>query len=159
MSTAVSTPLPDPSLYDKDFYAWLFETTALLRQGRYAEVDVAHIVEELEDMGQRERRAVENHIRNVVLHLLKWRYQPDKRGASWRKSIRNGRIEIQELLKDSPSLTRQTAQMLTNKYPAARADAVDETELGEETFPGQCPFTVEQILDAEYWGGVKRADT
>jgi hypothetical protein len=131
----------------------------LLRQGRYAEVDVAHIVEELEDMGQRERRTVENHIRNVVLHLLKWRYQPDKRGASWRKSIRNGRIEIQELLKDSPSLTRQTAQMLTNKYPAARADAVDETELGEETFPGQCPFTVEQILDAEYWGGVKRADT
>ncbi len=152
MSTAVSTPLPDPSLYDKDFYAWLFETTALLRQGRFAEVDVAHIVEELEDMGKRERRAVENHIRNVVLHLLKWRYQSDKRGPSWRKSIRNGRIEIQELLKDSPSLTRQTAQMLTNKYPAARADAGDETGLGKETFPEQCPFTVEQILDAEYWG-------
>ena len=70
MSTAVSTSLPDPSLYDKDFYAWLFETTALLRQGRFAEVDVAHIVEELEDMGKRERRAVENYIRNVVLHLL-----------------------------------------------------------------------------------------
>ncbi len=152
MSTAVSTPLPDPSLYDKDFYAWLFETADLLRQGRYTEVDVTHVVEELEDMGRCERRAVENHIRNVVLHLLKWQYQPAKRGASWRKSIRNGRIEIQELLKDSSSLTRQTAQMLTNKYPAARADAVDETGLGEETFPGQCPFTVEQILDAEYWG-------
>ena len=74
-----------------------------------------------------------------------------------RKSIRNGRIEIQEPLKDSPSFTGQTVQMLTNKYPAARADAVDETELGDETFPAQCPFTVEQVLDAEHWGEWERS--
>jgi len=61
-------PLPDPSLYDKDFYAWLFETAVLLRLGRYTEVAVAHVVEEPEDLGKRERRTVENHIRNVVLH-------------------------------------------------------------------------------------------
>ncbi len=89
MSTAVSTLLPDPRLYDKDFSAWLFETTALLRQGRYTEVDLAHAVEELEDMGKRGPRAVKNHIRNVVLDLLKWGYQPDKRVASLHKSIRN----------------------------------------------------------------------
>jgi len=151
MSTAVSTPLPDPSLYDKDFYAWLFETAVLLRQGRYTEVDVAHVVAELKDLGKRERRTVVNHIRNVVLPLLKWRYQSDKRGTSWRKSIRNGRIEIQELLKDSPSLAIQMAQMPANKYFAARAKLVDETELGEETFVEPCPFTVEQVLDAKYW--------
>ena len=152
MSTAVSTPLPDPSLYDKDFHAWLFQTADLLRQGRLAEVDAAHVAEELEDMGKRERRALESHIRSVTLHLLKWRYQSDKRTPSWRKSIRNGRLEIQSLLKDSPSLTSQPAQMLVNAYPAARADAVDETGLSEEAFPAQCPFTVEQVLDAEYWG-------
>ncbi len=152
MSTAVSTPLPDLSLYDKDFHAWLFQTADLLRQGRLAEVDAAHVAEELEDMGKRERRALESHIRNVTLHLLKWRYQSDKRTPSRRKSIRNGRLEIQSLLKDSPSLTSQPAQMLVNAYPAARADAVDETGLGEEAFPAQCPFTVEQVLDAEYWG-------
>ena len=152
MSTAVSASLPDPSLYDKDFYAWLFETAVLLRLGRYTEVAVAHVVEEPEDLGKRERRTVENHIRNVVLHLPKWRYQPDKRGASWRQSIRNGRIEIQELLKDSPRLARQMAQMAAKMYPVARADVVDETELGAATFPEQCPFTVEQVLDAKYWG-------
>ena len=152
MSTAVSTPLPDLSLYDKDFHAWLFQTADLLRQGRLAEIDAAHVAEELEDMGKRERRALESHVRNVTLHLLKWRYQSDKRTPSWRKSIRNGRLEIQALLKDSPSLTSQPAQMLANAYPAARADAVDETGLSEEAFPAQCPFTVEQVLDAEYWG-------
>ena len=72
MSTAVSTPLPDLSLYDKDFYTWLFQTADLLRQGRLAEIDAVHVAEELEDMGKRERRTL--HIRNVT-PLLKWRYQ------------------------------------------------------------------------------------
>ena len=103
-------------------------------------------------MGKRERRAVESHIRNVVMNLLKWRYQSDKRTPSWRKSIRNGRVEVQALLKDSPSLTGQTGKMLVYQYSAARADAVDEAGLTEETFPVQCPFTIEQLLDAEYWG-------
>lgn len=152
MSTAVSTPLPDLSLYDKDFHAWLFQTADLLRQGRLAEIDAAHVAGELEDIGKRERRALESHIRNVTLYLLKWRYQSDKRTPSWRKSIRNGRLEIQTLLKDSPSLTSQPARMLASTYPAAWADAVDETGLSEEAFPTQCPFTVEQVLNAEYWG-------
>ena len=152
MSTAVSTPLPDLSLYDKDFHAWLFQTAALLRQGRVAEIDAVHVAEELEDMGKRERRALESHIRNVTLHLLKWRYQSDKRTPSWRKSIRNGRLEIQALLKDSPSLASEPARMLADAYSAARADTVDETGLSEEAFPVQCPFTVGQVLDAGYWG-------
>ena len=102
-------------------------------------------------MGKRERRALEGHIRNVTLHLLKWRYQPEKRGASWRQSIRNGRIEIHKLLRDSPSLGGQVPQMLNNEYSAARADVVDETGLGEQMFPEHCPFTAEQILNAEFW--------
>jgi hypothetical protein len=114
------------------------------------EIDIEHLAEELEDMGKRERRALESHIRNVILHLLKWRYQPEKRGASWRQSIRNGRIEIQKLLRDSPSLTSQVSQMIDDEYPAARADAIDETELSESFFPIQCPFTVEQVLDVRF---------
>ncbi len=76
---------------------------------------------------------------------------PDKRTPSWRQSIRNGRLEIQALLKDSPRLTSQPARMLANAYPAARADAVDETGLSEKVFPARCPFRVEQVLDAGYW--------
>ena len=145
MSTAASPCHLDPCLYDEDFYAWAMATSALLRQRRFAEIDIVHVAEELEDMGKRERRALESYIRNVTLHLLKWRYQPEKRGSSWRQSIRNRRLEIQKLLRDSPSLTGQIPQMLDDEYPAARADAIDET------FPAHCPFTVEQVLDAKFW--------
>jgi len=138
-------------LYDEDFYAWAMMTATLLRQRRFAEVDIVHLAEELEDMGKRERRALESHIRNVTLHLLKWRSQQEKRGASWRQSIRNGRIEIQKLLRDSPSLAGDVPQMLEEEYSAARADAIDETGLSEETFPTHCPFTAEQVLDSRFW--------
>lgn len=112
---------------------------------------MVHLAEELEDKGKRERRALESHIRAVTLHLLKWQYQPEQGGTSWRQSIRNGRIEIQKLLRDSPSLTAQVPRMLQDEYPAARADAIDKTGLGEETFPARCPFTAGQVLDAECW--------
>lgn len=151
MSTAVPLQYPQSDLYDVDFCAWINVTTDLLRQRRFADIDVVHLAEELEDMGKRERRALESHIRNVILHLLKWHYQPEKRGSSWRQSIRNGRIEIQKLLRDSPSLARQLSQFLDDEYPAARADAIDETELTEDTFPTQCPFTAEQLVDAQFW--------
>ena len=151
MSTAASIRHPDPCLYDEDFYAWAMATAALLRQRRFAEIDIAHVAEELEDMGKRERWKLESQMRNVTLHLLKWRSQPEWHSVSWRQSIRNGRIEIQKLLHDSPSLTGQIPQTLDNEYPAAWADATDETRLSEETFPPHCPFTAEQVLDAEFW--------
>jgi hypothetical protein len=151
MGTAVSRQHPATDLYDTDFYAWTVATANLLRQQRFMEIDIAHLAEELEDMGKRERRSLKSHMRNVILHLLKWRYQPDKRSPSWRQSIRNGRLEIQELLHDSPSLAGQISQILDDTYPAARADAIDETGLSENIFPTQCPFTSEQVLDAGFW--------
>jgi hypothetical protein len=151
MSTAATPRHVKVGLYDEDFYAWALRTAALLRQRRFAEIDIAHLAEELEDMGKRERRALESYLRNVTLHLLKWRYQPEKRGASWRQSIRNGRIEIQKLLRDSPSLSGEISQMLADEYSAARADAIDETGRGGEIFPIHCPFTGEQVMDSEFW--------
>ena len=151
MSTEATTRHVKAGLYDVDFYAWAMRTAGLLRQRRFTEIDIAHLAEELEDMGKRERRALESYLRNVTLHLLKWRYQPEKRDASWRQSIRNGRIEIQKLLRDSPSLTGYIPQMLADEYVAARADAIDETGLSGEIFPIHCPFTVEQVMDSEFW--------
>jgi len=151
MTTAASIPPAETSLYEADFYEWIVTTATLLRQRRFADIDIEHLAEEVEDMARRERRALESYIRNVLLHFLKWRYQPEKRGASWRQSIRNGRIEIRKLLRDSPSLTSQVAQILDDEYPAARADAIDETELSENLFPEQCPFTAEQVQDSQFW--------
>ena len=76
MSTAATTRHVKAGLYDEDFYAWAMRTAGLLRQRRFTEIDIAHLAEELEDIGKRERRALESYLRNVTLHLLKWRYQP-----------------------------------------------------------------------------------
>src|SRR5262245_42581512 len=94
------------ALYDQDFYTWTQEQAALLREGAVQELDLMHLAEEIESLGKSDRRALGSHLRNLVLHLLKWQYQPRGRetGQSWRSSIRNARAEITTLLEDSPSL-------------------------------------------------------
>lgn len=102
-------------------------------------------------MGRSERHALSSHLKILMLHLLKWRYQPTFRGVSWQLSITNARDELQELLEDSPSLSGQLSALVARRYPAARQRAVLETGLPTETFPPECPFSVEQLLDNDYW--------
>lgn len=140
-------------LYDQDFYAWTQEQAALLREGALHDLDVTNLAEEIESLGKSDRRTLGSHLRNLVLHLLKWRYQPAGRssGHSWRSSIRNARAEIAVLLEDSPSLRREVSGLLTRWYPLARQDAADETGLPLATFPEACPWTAEQVLDTDFW--------
>ncbi|MGH8478811.1 MAG: DUF29 domain-containing protein [Gammaproteobacteria bacterium] len=137
--------------YEEDFYAWALSSAALLREKRFSGIDATHLAEEIEDMGKRERRALESHVRNLILHLLKWKYQPAQRSTSWRQSIRNGRIEIRKILRDSPSLAGSVAGIGVEEYPAARADAIDETGLADSVFPERFPFPGDELLDAESW--------
>ena len=95
---------PRPDRYEADLVAWAEANAALLRQGRLAEIDVEHIAEELEDVGKSERRALGSHLRNLMLHLLKWEFQDTRRGVSWQRSIHSARREIAVILADSPSL-------------------------------------------------------
>jgi len=136
---------------EQDHYAWTLESANRLRSGRLAGLDLERIAEELEEMGRSEKHALSSHLKVLMLHLLKWRHQPSFRGVRWQLSITNARDEIQELLEDSPSLRRQLPDLMMRRYPVARQRAVLETGLPEATFPTQCPFTVDQLLDAEYW--------
>ena len=137
--------------YDADFYLWTQQQAALLRKGSLTELDAAHLLDEIEDMGANSRRAMESYLRNVILHLLKWRYQPERRGTSWRLSIRDGRHQLAKRVKDSPSLRQKIPDMAVDEYPLAREYAAAETGLPVATFPDACPFSVEQVLDADYW--------
>lgn len=138
--------------YETDFYLWTQQQAELLRQGQFNRVDLdfENIAEEIESMGKRDRRSVSSYLHNVLLHLLKWRYQPQRRGNSWRMSIRNGRHQIQQLIKESPSLNPQLPAIAQEAYPLARENAADETDLPLTTFPEECPFSVEQIT-GDYW--------
>ncbi len=136
--------------YETDFYQWTQQQAALLRQGRLSAVDIENIAEEIESMGKSDRRSVESHLFIIIAHLLKWKYQPQRRGKSWRLSIRNGRRDVERLLRDSPSLKRQLNDLAIGEYPGARNEAADETGLPLATFPESCPFTIEEIT-GDYW--------
>ena len=137
--------------HDNDFYAWAVECAARIREGRLSEVDLMSVAEELDGMGKAQRHALASHLKVLMVHLLKWRHQPGLRGVSWRLSITNARDEIAELLEDSPSLRGKVPELMTRRYPAARACAALETGLPEQGFPESCPFDPEQILDADFW--------
>ena len=138
--------------YETDFYLWTQQQAALLRQGEFnrVDLDLANIAEEIEDMGKSNRLALESYLHNVLMHLLKWQYQPQRRGNSWRMSIRNGRRQIEKRLKNSPSLKPQLLAMVEEEYSPARENAADETGLPLATFPEECPFTLEQIT-GDFW--------
>jgi hypothetical protein len=136
--------------YDQDFYAWLVHNARLLREGRLSAVDAAHVAEELEDMGKSQKRALASHLRVLLIHLLKWRYQPDRRGPSWRVSIRTARDRIEAILADSPSLKRLPEELYAQEYAKARKYAADETGLPLATFPEDEPFNLAEALSEDY---------
>jgi hypothetical protein len=141
-------PMPaKPSHRDQDFYAWSLEQAALLRQRRIAEADLDLIAEEIESMGKTEKRELVSRLTVLILHLLKWRFQPKGRGKSWRLSIANARDEIADLIADNPSLKSMLDEVMAKSYRYARRKAAIETNLGEERLPGQCPWSFAEAID------------
>ena len=139
--------------YEQDFYRWTQEQAALLREGAWQELDMSNLAEEIESLGKSDRRALGSYLKNLVMHLLKWHYEPQGRqtGHSWYDSIEDARDEITQLLEDSPSLRREVPALLARRYPAARRKASSESTLPLRTFPEVCPWTPEQVLDVDFW--------
>jgi hypothetical protein len=137
--------------YDTDFYAWTQEQADLLRQGQLGKLDIEHLIEEIEDMGMSQRRALSSRLQVLISHLLKWHYQPDKRSPSWEAAIHIQRSEIVDLLADNPSLRPQLNAFIERAYPKARQAARGETRLPLETFPLVCPYAPEQLLDTDFF--------
>src|ERR1051326_1673444 len=102
-------------LYDTDFAEWTRHNAELLRSGRVSEADLEHIAEEIEDMGKRERRTLHNRFVRLIEHLLKWHYQPERRGSSWRRTIVVQRIGIQRLLDANPSFMPRSEERRVGK--------------------------------------------
>lgn len=138
-------------LHDKDFYAWTKETAQLLKNGKINEVDIMNIAEEIEDMGGSDKRGVVSQLSRLISHLLKWKYQPVLRGNSWRNTIKGSRVEISDFFDDSPSLKNEVLSKLGVAYKKALYVASNETGIDEKIFPKECPFTLEQCLDSEFF--------
>jgi len=136
-------------LYQRDYRSWLQYHTLLLKESRFTELDIENLIEELESVAKRDERELCGRMIVVIAHLLKWEYQPVMRGNSWLSSIIEQRVQIRLLLKQMPSLKGKAQDAVNEIYLEAVNIAAKET--GLVTFPAQCPYTVEQLLDEDFY--------
>lgn len=138
------------TLYEKDFNLWLEETINYLKNGDITNLDRENLIEEIQSIGNSDKRETFSRLKVLLMHLLKWQYQPQKRSSSWLNTIDEQREQLELILKNSPSLKPYFREILSDCYQKAIRAAVNETNLPRQTFPKECPFTQEQILDDNY---------
>ena len=145
-----SMPLRAGTRYETDIVAWANEQAALLRAGKFSQLDIEHIADEVEDLGKSEQRELASRLAVLLSHLLKWQFQPERRSKSRQGTLREQRRAIALHLEDVPSLK---AKLRDQRWRAmiwadAKARAYQETDLGD--FPDECPWAVQAILDQAF---------
>ncbi|MEB3150343.1 MAG: DUF29 domain-containing protein [Sphaerospermopsis sp.] len=136
------------NLYEQDFYLWIETTAQQLRKGDFTEVDLENLIEEIESMGRSEKRELKSRLIVLLMHLLKWHYQPEKRSASWQSTITEQRICLEELLEDSPSLQPLFTELFADCYNKARLKASQETGIKLNLFPQESPFSLDEVMNS-----------
>ena len=137
-------------LYELDFAAWAETNAELLRAGRFSEVDLENVAEEIEDLGKRQRHSLGSRLARLIQHLLKWQFQPEKRTTSWQRTIAQQRLGISQLLEGSPSLKPAFAELAELAYPRAARLAAIELRCEMKALPLSSPYTLEQLFDLDY---------
>ncbi len=137
-------------LYETDYQEWIETTVEKLHSRDYANVDWDNLIEEIEDMGRSERRSLESNLIVVLLDLLKWQYQPERRSGSWEGCIIEHRRRINKALKESPSLQPYLESIFAECYVEAVKQAKAETGLPLKMFPPQCPYELAVVVDDEF---------
>jgi len=141
---SIETPL-----YDEDFYRWTQHQAALLRAGKWQDLDYTNLAEEIESLGKWDKRDLEQRLEGLLIQLLTWWAKPEDCCGRWQSAIRTQRNELELLLRDRPSLEAQGPALLTDAYSHACEIVLDDTRL--YTLPESCPFTPDQVLGADFW--------
>jgi hypothetical protein len=141
---------PPAAEYWDDFYSWLMEQAAHVRAGRWEALDVKNLAEEIESLGREQFNKLESALRVVMMHMLKWDYQPQRRGRSWMLSIKGQRLELEDVLAGNPGLTPRIPEAAERAYRKARIEAAKETGLDEDAFPEACPYPRNDIVAREF---------
>jgi Domain of unknown function DUF29 len=136
--------------YHRDFYSWLMEQARHLRAGRWTALDRENLAEEIESLGREQFNKLESALRVLILHMLKWDHQAERRGRSWSLSIRQQRLELDDIIADNPGLRGRIPEAITRAYRKARLQAANETGIDEDRFPQSCPYTWVEIVSREF---------
>jgi hypothetical protein len=135
---------------DLDFYGWTRQQADFLRAGDHRPIDAVAIAEELIDLGNSEYDKLESNLRIVLLHMIKWDHQPERRSRSWGLSIREHRRRVQRVLKVNPSLTSRLTEALAEAYQDARDEAAMETGHPLRRFPEVCPYDWRTVTERDF---------
>ncbi len=138
------------NLHENDLYAWTRQQVQLLKSGQLSALDVSNLIDEVDDMGGSIRNQLESRLEVLLMHLLKWQYQPNYRGRSWQLTIKQQRRKIERLIRKNPSLQNTLDQTLADAYGDAILAAAKETGMAENIFPEQCPYSIQQIIYSDY---------
>jgi hypothetical protein len=140
-------------LHEQDFYAWTQQQASLLKTGQLSQLDIDHLVEELENMGASEKRELISRLEVLMVHLLKWQHQPALQSRSWILTIEEQRLPLEDHLQDNPSLlnTANLQAAMAKAYRRALVKTEKETGLARSLFPKSCPYTAEQIMDSRFY--------
>ncbi len=152
-SETAKHPISASNLYEADFYAWTQEQAMLLHTQQWSQIDLPNIIEEIESLGKQQRQELRNRLSILIGHLLKWQYQPQHRSRSWLATLRIQRLDINDLLEDSPSLKSYLDEALRKGYLKGVELAVKETDLPNRSFPAECSYSLLEILDDRFYPG------
>jgi hypothetical protein len=139
-----------PIEYARDFYSWAIEQARLIREGRADALDHDNLAEEIESAAREQFNKLVSALRVAMLHMLKWDHQPSKRSRSWALSIKQQRLEINDVLDDNPGLKSRVVEAIARAYRGARIDAAKETGLDEAEFPETCPYSFDDITKQDF---------
>jgi len=141
------------SLYEQDFYSWALQQAQLLKMGQFTQLDINHLIAELESMSATEKRELISRLEILLMHLLKWKFQPVFQNRSWRLTIKEQRLQLDDHLQDNPSLKNPEILqvIITKAYRRALVKAETETGLDGKVFPQTCPYSLAQIMDMDFY--------
>jgi hypothetical protein len=149
----ILSPPPDGTLYEDDFYLWVERQADLLRKGRFRALDLAHLIEEVEDLGANLRGIAFSRTQQIIRHLLKLQFSSALEARRlWRQTVRDQRDELELHL--TASLRNLVQASLEARYARARRRAAEDlTEYREKTddLPETCPYSLEQILSHDWF--------
>jgi type I site-specific restriction-modification system R (restriction) subunit len=138
-------------LYEKDAYSWALSQADALRRRLANEIDWENVAEEIESVGRSQASELRSRYITLLMHLLKWQFQTERRSRSWANTIKRERREITSHLAENPGLQPRLQELLESAYETARIDASTETDLPEEAFPLANPFSLEAAMDENFW--------
>ncbi|WP_414543489.1 DUF29 domain-containing protein [Nostoc sp. CCY0012] len=140
------------TLYNTDYQLWIDATLQQLHNKEFHQLDLVHLIEEIETMGKSDKRELQNRLIILLMYLLKWKYQSEKQSYSWLSTIDEQRRQILLIFEDSPSLEKNYLATVFDKYyQLARKSACRETQLAIDTFPEICPFSQSEIFDIDFY--------